>query len=375
MMTGLKPHTRKPRVGITLMEVLISIGVIALGIFGVATLIPVAQFKVAEGTSRDRVASLGPSAAAKFRIQGMNDPNDWVFALQGEYLTRNSVQREQRDFLDRKAYCIDPLWLMEGGYRTVTAGQPQLQLNIFPASAASSQNPQLLGMHRVGLRSLKRPDNNRQIEAALARKVFFLADELVFDRPDDQSQAPRRQFFKDASGHPTASVTNASLSWFATVCPAGYSSDEYILSIVVVKNRLPLLSLTEDTVFAIAAGEEKVVSAKPVFAGEVLLSPLFPPTAQDELKVSDLNTGDWILLSKLAAPAGTPGRDGVKRTYRWTQIIGASDEDDGVRSFTVSNDDFLKPGEMDGTAILVRGVTAVYERTIRLEKMTSHLQN
>ena len=61
-MTGTVKHQRS---GVSLLEVLISIGVIAIGIFGVAALIPVAQLKVAEGTSRDRQAAFGPSAAAE----------------------------------------------------------------------------------------------------------------------------------------------------------------------------------------------------------------------------------------------------------------------------------------------------------------------
>lgn len=376
------PCYRRTR-GISLMEVLISIGVIALGIFGVASLIPVAQFKVAEGTVSDRVASIGPSAAAQFRIQGMNDPNNWTMEVaQAELFTRDRALRNQGDYLDRKAYCIDPLWLAEAGYTTVTGGEPRRALPYFPVGADLTN-----GMLRMGLSNLK--TGNRAIEAALARKVFLYAD-MVFSRPSDQTLNARRQYFRDSSAHATAAVTaafqpdeaapSASLSWFATVSPPAYgSADEYVLSIVVVKDRLPLLGFTEDAVAITAAGEEKVSIAGSQHSGEVWVD-AWPVANQQELKLTDLGTGDWLLLSRVAVPpptnTGLSNRDQAKRIYRWTQIIGSSDETtvqvpsgNQGRYFTVANDDFLRPNETNATAIAVRGVEAVFERTIRLEKL------
>lgn len=368
------PCYGKRRRGITLMEVLISIGVIALGIFGVASLIPVAQFKVAEGTTNDRVASLGPSAAAQFRIQGMNDPNQWTMEVaQAELFTRDSSLRNQGDFLDRKAYCIDPLWLAEAGYMTVSGGEPRRTLPFFPVGSDLTT-----GMLRMGLRSLR--TGNRAVEAALARKIFLLADEVVYDRPSDQSLNARRQYFRDSSAHATAAVTNATLSWFATISPPAFgNADEYVLSIVVVKDRLPLLGFTEDVVLPTAAQEEKVAVAGSEHSGEIWIN-AWPVVDEQDMSIGDMGTGDWVLLSKLAVPPptsnGLSNRDQAKRIYRWTQIIGSSDETtvpipngNQGRFFTVANDDFLRPEEDSATAVVVRGVKAVFERTIRLEKL------
>ena len=372
------PAHRRRRAGISLMEVLISIGVIALGIFGVAALIPVAQFKVAEGTTNDRVASLGPSAAAQFRVQGMDDPNNWlVEGPTSEYTTPYSELRNQNDWLRRRAYCIDPLWFAEGGYLTASGGEPMHQMHTFPITAPDRS---FVGMPRLGLRNLQ--TGNRAAEAALARKIFNLADEVVFDRPSDQSQQPRRQYFRDSSNHATAAVTNATLSWFATLSPSAFgnsdhpNSDDYILSIVVVKDRLPLLAFTEDAVAAAASTEEKVTFAGSQHAGEIWLQQ-YDVASDEDLSVADLKTGDWILLGlpHPATASGKPKSAIPRPIYRWTQIIGASEESyvplpNGQmgRFFTVSNDDFFRPGEMAGTAILARGVKSVVERTIRLDK-------
>lgn len=351
------PNRRTNRSGISLMEVLISIGIIAIGIFGVASLIPVAQFKVAEGTSNDRVASLGPSAAAQFRIQGMGDPNNWVVSSNWLYEYPGGPERELSkatgSYLKPQPYCIDPLGLAEN---------PATPPIFFPST--SVEGSPYLAMPRIGLEGIN--DTAPAVGLALARSHFYLKDELIFDQPDDQAQAPRRQFFVDQSGNPINSVATASLSWFATLSPTGVAvqpnKEEYILSIVVVKNRIPALVLTEEN-FA-AAGSR--------FAGEVVLQGA--PGSDDQMKVSDLEVGDWLLLSK---PVGPPEFGDF--VCRWTQIIGSSSEESAEqKSFTVGNDDFFRPVapgqspfEAGGSAIFARGVKAVYERTIRLEKLRS----
>ena len=67
-------------------------------------------------------------------------------------------------------------------------------------------------------------------------------------------------------------------------------------------------------------------------------------------------------------------------TYRWTQIIGTTDEDvdklSGFRTLTIANDDLIGPGEVDPSrkmrarVFFVRGVQSVFERTIRIQNTT-----
>ena len=339
------------RTGISLMEVLISIGVIGLGIFGVASLIPVAQFKVAEGTSRDRQAAFGPSAAAEFRIQEMGDPNTWESG-DLSILTRDTEARANGDWLERQAYCIDPLGLAENGYST--------PMRRFPVNA---DVPNRAFMTRLGLKKLRTTNADATIrqtlDTALARDLFFLHDDLEFDRPTDESLQPRRQYFVDERGVPTATFASGSMSWFATLTPTALgSNDEFLLSIVVVRDRVPTL----------ATLHESWAPAASPFAGEIVLQGT-PRIDDQQMTVADLKQGDWLLLNKFMKPDHPDSRERLKRVFRWTQIIGASGEDVPVRTFTVSNDDFFRPGEVGATAIFMKGVKSVYERTIRLEKL------
>ena len=92
---------------------LISIGVIALGIFGVAALIPVAMFKVEQGITADRQAAAGQRAIAEFRIRNMGSPGTrdqphWTTATLNP-LSLNNIFDATTGNVRYRAYCLDPL--------------------------------------------------------------------------------------------------------------------------------------------------------------------------------------------------------------------------------------------------------------------------
>ena len=65
--TGYVPHQpASPRSGVTLLEIMISIGVVGIGLIGVASLIPLAHFKAAEGVREERKALFGKRALRDF---------------------------------------------------------------------------------------------------------------------------------------------------------------------------------------------------------------------------------------------------------------------------------------------------------------------
>ena len=369
MQIQLNASTSRRRAGISLMEVLISIGVITFGIFGVASLIPVAQFKVAEGTARDRQAGFGPSAVATFRIHNMGSPNNWLIKSSqvGDFYSKavgpNADQLDPLGYdgpvsawkipapahLRRRPFCIDPLGVIENGYSDA--------VNTFPWNANAT-----FAIPRLSLNSLAY--DNAAIDLPLARELFLLKDDLEFDRPEDQQKQPRRQYVVDSLGTKQAitEFASGSLSWFATLSPASVSrlTDEFMLSVVIVQNRVPLL-ITE---------EENWATVNCEYAGEITIQTT-TAGVPNQINVAELRTGDWLLLSKQIVGGDNPA---TKRVCRWTQITGSTDEKDAtadaVRAFTIANDDFFHPGMSANevpTVTFVRGVKAVYERTIRLE--------
>ena len=349
-MTGILTHNRSnaARNGVSLMEVLISIGVISLGIFGVASLIPVAQFKVAEGTSRDRQASFGPSAAANFRVR-MGSPADWALPNGVPLL---SLPANQLQPILNRGFCIDPLGILS----------PPAALTQFPANAAADVALPRLSLTQLHIDSVTGDPIPQLGSLALARDMFLLKDDAVFRIPQDSGLQPQRQFFVTETipavqQRALAPVADASLSWFATLSrPMVGGNDEYILSIVIVKGRAPVLGNLE----------ENFAEVNSPFAGEILLRQ--PRTANNQFGISDLRLGDWILLARQLDDATPP-----TLVYRWTQIIGSDELAETTANqnivnggFSISNDDFIPPST-PAMAFMMRDVVSVYERTIRLE--------
>jgi hypothetical protein len=64
--------------GLTLIEVLISIFVLAIGLLGVAALLPVGQHQVQVGAVNQRTTDLSARAFETIRAHGLNDPTRWI---------------------------------------------------------------------------------------------------------------------------------------------------------------------------------------------------------------------------------------------------------------------------------------------------------
>lgn len=68
----------RARRGLTLLEVLIAIFVLAIGLLGVAALIPVGRFQLEQGAKQDRAAAVGRAAWREVEVRGMLDPTVWI---------------------------------------------------------------------------------------------------------------------------------------------------------------------------------------------------------------------------------------------------------------------------------------------------------
>ncbi len=71
---------RRGRLGVTLMEVLIALGVMSMGLLGLAALIPVARQQMADALRLDRGTTLGRSAFRDLYIRGLLRPEEWLYA-------------------------------------------------------------------------------------------------------------------------------------------------------------------------------------------------------------------------------------------------------------------------------------------------------
>ena len=68
----------RPRLGLTLIEILMTIFVLAIGLLGVAALLPVGTFQMRQGQIAQRSAEIGSGALDTIEASGINHPGRWL---------------------------------------------------------------------------------------------------------------------------------------------------------------------------------------------------------------------------------------------------------------------------------------------------------
>src|SRR5574340_209344 len=170
----------RPRRGVSLIEVLISIFILSVGLMGVAALIPVGRFEVVQAAKMDRAAVAGRAAFREVKIRGLLRPEQW-------YVPDPSKFDPSRPFV------IDPLGV---GW------------SLPPCPAMPNGGPQ---MQRLSLRG---PGNPPCMRLPAADRIFTSRDDLYFEMPDDPDALPLARF----SAGDVRSI-EGNYSWMLTVTP------------------------------------------------------------------------------------------------------------------------------------------------------------
>ncbi len=195
-------HPTSERSGISMLEVLISIMVVAIGLVSIAALIPVGGIQVQKSNTQERTATLGLNAFREFQVRGMDDfskaASPWLRENGSNYLPL-------ADLTYLPPIAIDPMMMARivnddstGAINSGTNSASQ-QLQYFPI--CQSGTPPVV-MHRLtvpGLFSFGNPNSNRSATFAktLAEAVFAAQDDVVSQLPDDTSQAGSGQVVVD----------------------------------------------------------------------------------------------------------------------------------------------------------------------------------
>ncbi len=361
---------RNDRQGISLLEIMISIGIVGIGLIGVAAMIPLAHFKAAQGVQQDRKALFGKRAFREFRVRGMDDLGNLVSPAS---LMGSSDQWSGGPF------CLDPVML---------------------AHALSGPNPNDTNYHRfpygngtpiVASRvtmvrekdALSQPGFAANPMAALmsrtqAENLFLLHDDLDVVQPDDATLPARIQYLDT-----DRMVSGGGYSWLATFVPQSHfipqpvpqplvNSGLYAISLAVLHRRnleaYPPEELTAQVLEANLSGPIK----------DVLLSPTVPPVG--EFGLNTLSEKDWILLVE-RDPNSTLIRD-----MKWYRVMMVQDDDQNntIRSVSLDGPDwgtttmgqntFVAARQGNLYAVYLRGVVAVYEKTVRLHRSSVYAQ-
>jgi hypothetical protein len=364
---------RRARAGISLLEVMFSIGVVMIGLVGIAALLPVAGAQANKGAVADASARHGADAIREFHVRGMANPNNWRWFDPTGPTFRPVTLAE---LVAGNSFCMDSRFVAQGAVNSDHLGR-----NGFPYLDDLYAVGTILSMPRITLSPSPLVPIDRFMGKLQADQVFTSNDDLVFDLPADRTIGPVQNFSLTLAAPfaPLRRSTNGNISWMATVVPKldrmGNLTQEYTLSIIVFSRRVIDAAVTNENV-----ASERVVGVSRFFSGQPAVGggDLELATRRNNAEDLRLRTGDWVMLSSTKSTAS-----GVVQVHKWYRVAQAGEEavfnasgNNWVRDVTLVGPDwdwghmanntptqYLTPTQVT----IARGVVAVFEKTIRLE--------
>ncbi len=367
------------------MEVLISIGIMAIGMISIASLLPVGGIYVQRANVEERKSELGQNAYREFQIRGMGKIDNWVRADGTAYTATGLSPQVQKTYAAPIA--IDPM-MMARTLKDTNSFDPnaQKQLQYFPMWTNPSGQAPAVYMRRLTLPGMLSTTNGSAISKAIAESVFTLTDDLVITQPEDRSLPatnPTSTEIAEAASH---RPYVGDYTWMATLTPHFASStgpapmDQMLLSIVIFASRTLPPSPTGSSAFNPALVHEAFVNAG-IDSGGSLTQPtagtvnigggdllLQDPSAQADTNLAYARPGTWMMLCRWNTTTS-------ERIFKWYRIISAAEGSTPDKlNITLNGPDWVwgnpnPPGGGDEKtyACLFDGAVAVYQRVIHLD--------
>lgn len=284
------------RAALTILEVLVSIGLLTLGLLGVVVLLPIASQKINKGMALDDATALGRAGIADFEARGANNFKRWIRyvpnpagpppmansgAMNGLMGVHFNTTSPNASFVNPNwSFCIDPMMyendiVIDGSNRDISFFPYN---TIGTATVATPPVSTAFGrMVRVGMNwtaldwsTLPGPAS---LNVGLASSMCESKDDLLLNTPGQEpveglfsmnvidSDRPASQFDETMQSWDDATATRVKrnaqkrTSWFATMTPlpgaiAGSGIDApgyYTLSIAVVDRRDMTIDSTRST--------------------------------------------------------------------------------------------------------------------------------
>ena len=390
-----RPGFKRPgldRHGLSVIEVLTSIVVALIGVFGVLAMIPFSVKQTQSGLDQDAATSMARNALANFEASGFN-----IKSEVGGFEVGGLSPSFQLNWLDEGLnpvrtgtgtgtqagsvtncgglLCIDPLGITESD---ITESGDFASAS-FPFHNESLPDNLVLppslpgGPLVIPAVTLARP-GGAPFSLADARRMFRLTDDLVFEQADDPSVEDSDllgpvQIFNEGPGGLLNRQSNGTISWCALVHPQGAANSPgvenckfYILAFKDRETTVDPSPMVTDGKMAAA------LVTSPITFGQAATVTVDDPA--NPIRFGDqVRRNDWVMLINR--------RSGNEPVFSRTNISFArvanvsSDEAMGTSSLTLDGPDFLfttpTPAENATYIVHLRDVVAVFPRTIKLE--------
>ena len=374
---------RDSRVGISLIEILISMFVLLFGLLGVASIFPVGSHYMNEGEKFDYSSALAQNAFEEMDVRGMLRPEVWL------YPDGSPVMDANGDFVvdfgngspgPGMAFVIDPLGQAAGFNAGVSS------LDVFPHFNMKDYNDSNLlantdtpGVWRNALsytgdrfpvRRVTLPQAlGIPLTNSVAETIFRLRDDLSVDFPENSDQPSVQLWQVDSGGQLLTRQYNGRYSWLATVVPTtdealiglqparGESSYSYDVSVVIFHRRVMTPSL--DT--------ERLIEAELLDGGElVLFVDRNENSSVVDAAVEDVRPGNWICLMGVNQRTGD-------FLMKWYRLLSLDDETQTNGSYGAERHamlygpDWPSHSIIDLRAAILPGTVSVVTRTMQLQ--------
>jgi type II secretory pathway pseudopilin PulG len=204
--------TNQPRNGLSIIEVLTSIVVAMIGVFGVMVLIPFAVKQAKVGMDSDAAVQLARNAYSQFEISGYRNPENWWIPEQ------NRAYDPATD--GPKIFAIDPLGVIDNIDSVNYTGTFPLNPTVNGSLPPQLQFPVLNLAIPAGLQ-----DNGQWVfgktgmTRGVAQRFFRGGNDLVFGGGVEDLDPPLQIFDRDVNGAAMIRQSKGRISWSAIVIP------------------------------------------------------------------------------------------------------------------------------------------------------------
>ncbi len=369
-------HLQSTRRGVTLLECLISIFVLAIGLVSVASLVPVASFQAQRALTDDRKAMLGLTAARDFKVHAFLRPDYWRTSGSSTTIVNSSTAAwtevvnissgawttvsSSSTGTTPPCVAIDPLMIAKFG----------AAVDNFNASNSASPSAALV---------MKRITSTVALSTA-SDQVCTSQDDLHYNIPTiDQGNPdglPIGAYFQ-SGGVNTKRAYDGRFTWAATLVPVWgdpiktVGRNEMLLSIVVFNQRNFGVSPINATTPTERAAKAIPSNTTSISGGDITI------TDVNQANVA-LNIGEWIMLGAMIKDLYATNSNSQRPMFRWYRVVTAAPATTGgsgwQRNITVAGPDWNITASGTTPAIvgtmmayIYDGAVAVYERTARLE--------
>lgn len=385
-------HVRTIRHGVTLLEVIFSIGIILIGLVGLMSVLPLAGSRARDSVALNTGTALADAAFDRLVAGGYINPS---------ILIRMNAPGTPVSLYE--SICIDPVAAathynnplsFAGGY--LPFAFPHFQPNYTPGRDPSSNNslngptgqPRLV---RVGVR---RSAGGTALNLEESLKLVDSHDDVPTERPKDRTlNAHIRAFPAVQTADPNdrldygKRLPTGEYSWIATLSPlSGRATERFgLLSVIVIRNRDRGFIFPDNPTEPVSIPEANANSERLAIVSDPLgfrggAGGLVTLTGSARM-TGTVNENHWVMLSRI-----DPEMNGMptQQVHRWYRVA-STDGDPIVDTSNADHPTWQRRVYLDGAdwrfwdnatppnpiptyATIVEGVVSVTERVVQIRK-------